>query len=236
VYRIHPEPEPGDVREFVDTLQTLGIPYRIEGEVESSDYRNILSIVANFEFKDFVEKVALRSMTKAVYSTEDEGHFGLAFDHYTHFTSPIRRYPDLLVHRLLKQYQRHGRPKKPDQLEQEISQICDQSTEREVKAVEAEREYTKLISMKFLSRRIGNTYDGIISGVASFGLFVELKDFMIEGLVHVSTMGDERFELDEDGHALVGKKSGTAHRLGDRVRVTIENVSLEELKAVFHLA
>lgn len=235
VYRVHPEPESRDVREFIDMLTTLGIPYRIEDEVTSSDYRNILSIVANFEFKDFVEKVALRSMTKAVYSTEDLGHFGLAFDHYTHFTSPIRRYADLLVHRLLKQYKSEGRPRNTRELEDEIATVCEQATDREIKAVEAEREYTKLKSMQFLNRRVGNVYEGIVSGVASFGLFVELKDFMIEGLVHVSTMGDERFEQDEERYALVGTKTGSTYRLGDRVTVRIRDVSLDELRAVFVL-
>lgn len=236
IYRVHPEPERRDAREFVDLLDTLGIPYRIGDEVTSEDYRNILNIVANFEFKDFVEKVALRSMTKAVYSTEDAGHFGLAFDHYTHFTSPIRRYPDLVVHRLLKEYQSAGKRKPPKGRQETLEQICGQSTNREIKAVEAEREYIKLKSMQFLSHRVGNTYQGIVSGVAAFGLFVELKDFMTEGLVHVSTLGNERFELSEDGYALVGRRSGTAYRLGDRLSVTIKSVSVEDLKADFVLS
>lgn len=234
IYRVHPEPEPQDAREFLEVLETLGIPYRPGEEVTSEDYRNVLSIVSNFEFKDFVEKVALRSMTKAVYSIEDTGHFGLAFDHYTHFTSPIRRYPDLIVHRLLKAYRKIDKPD-AGRLD-ELSAICEQSTAREVKAVEAEREYIKLKSMQFLNRRVGNTYRGIISGVAAFGLFVELKDFMIEGMVHVSTLGSERFELSDDRYALVGSSSGTTYRLGDRIAVTIKSVSVEDRKADFVLA
>ncbi len=253
VYRIHEKPPEADVRSFLSVVENLGIPYKIGDTVESDDYRNILSIIENLEFKDFVEKIALRSMTKAVYSTENKGHFGLAFDAYTHFTSPIRRYPDLIVHRLLKRYlgwlpagggtesgekgkvSRKGNRKPPvsGKLYGFLEKTCAQSSEREKTAVSAEREYTKIKSLEFLSQKIGHTYEGVISGVTSFGLFVELSHYLIEGLVPLSEMKDDYYTYDEEHHRYTGKDSGTTYRLGDPAKVKILRVSVADRKADF---
>lgn len=236
IFRVHEKPEEKDARALLDLLGNLGIRYRAQGELQPEDFRRILSIIENLEFRGFLERVALRSMAKAVYSTENAGHFGLAFDAYTHFTSPIRRYPDLEVHRLLKRYAGKGRPRDPAGLDRELREICENSTDREIRANEAEREYARLKSMEFLARKIGRTYDGVITGVASFGLFVEITHFLIEGLVHISEMKDDAYLFDKDNYQLVGQASGRVYRLGDRVRVRIGRVSIEERKADFRLA
>ena len=204
--------------------------------MEPEDYRKILDIIENLEFKDFAEKVALRSMTKAVYSTENIGHFGLAFDAYTHFTSPIRRYPDLIVHRLLKKYAAKNAKPPASGTKAELQKICKRCSEQEILAVEAEREHTKLKAMEFLADKIGETYDGVIAGITSFGFFVELNHYLIEGLVHVSELRDDRYEFDKDNYTLTGERTGKTYRLGDPVRVTIKKVSVEERKADFILA
>lgn len=236
VYRVHEKPKEADVHAFLSLLESLGIQYRVTGELEPDDYRKIMDIIENLEFKDFVEKVALRSMTKAVYSTENLGHFGLAFDAYTHFTSPIRRYADLVVHRLLKQYAADGRPKDDEKLRADLQSICDHSTAREIRAVDAEREYTRLKAMEFLAGKVGETYDGVIAGVTSFGVFVEITHYLIEGLVHVSELKDDHYDFDKENYQLVGKKTKRVFRLGDRVRVRIKDVSTQERKANFVLA
>ncbi|MFP4491828.1 MAG: ribonuclease R [Spirochaetaceae bacterium] len=235
IYRVHEKPDENEAKAFLDLLQQLGINYKVPGELEPEDYRKLLDIIENLEFKDFAEKVALRSMTKAVYSTDNIGHFGLAFDAYTHFTSPIRRYPDLMVHRLLKRYAEADAEVPSAGFEGQLKKICEQCSQQEILAVEAEREHTKIKSMEFLSSKTGESYDGVIAGVTSFGLFVELNHYLIEGLVHVSQMRDDHYEFDQDNYSLTGTKTGKSYRLGDPVRITIKSVSVEERKADFTL-
>ncbi|HKJ66701.1 MAG TPA: ribonuclease R [bacterium] len=232
VYRIHEKPPSDDLASFMTLLKNLGITYQVNGEINPEDFRNILDIVENLEFKYFVEKVALRSMSKARYSPDNLGHFGLAFGVYTHFTSPIRRYPDLVVHRLLKQYQTK-RPKDTDSLMEYLRETCDQSSEMEINALEAEREYAKIKSMEFLSQKVGEEFHGIISGVTSFGAFVELTYYMVEGLVPLSRMRGDYYIYDKDKYQLLGKRTGKRYRLGDRVRVRVDSVSVEDRQADF---
>jgi ribonuclease R len=235
IYRVHETPKEEDARSFLTVIENLGIPYRAGDSIEPEDYRNILSIIQNLEFKDFVEKIALYSMTKAVYSTENLGHFGLGFDAYTHFTSPIRRYPDLVIHRLLKRYARRQKVGRTKPLQKFLERTCEHASEMEKLATDAEREYTKLKSMEFLARRVGNIYEGVISGVTSFGLFVELTRYLIEGLVPLSAIKDDHYTFDADNYRFVGEKTGTVYRLGDRVQVRITNVSVDDRKADFEM-
>jgi ribonuclease R len=250
VYRVHEKPAEKDVTAFLATVSNLGIPYKIGKTVEPDDYRNILGIIENLEFKNLVEKVALQSMTKAVYSTENRGHFGLAFDAYTHFTSPIRRYPDLVVHRLLKHYlqllptdlkarRKAAWAKKQladtKKRKASIEETCAHSNKREKIAVSAEREYSKIKSLEFLAKKLGHSYEGVITGVTSFGLFVEISHYLIEGLVHVSKMKDDHYQYDSENYLYKGERSGKVYRLGDLVKVKIERVSVEDRKADFSL-
>lgn len=236
IFRVHEQPKEQDMRSFLTVLETLGIHYRIDGALKSDDYRKILDIIENLDFRDFVEKVALRAMTKASYSTKNTGHFGLAFEAYTHFTSPIRRYPDLLVHRLLKQYARESSPGDLGELKRRMEHLCASSFERELQAVQAEREYVRTKAMQFLSRKVGSVCEGVISGVTSFGIFVELSGYLIDGLVHISTIPGDRYVYDKEAYQLKGENTSSVYRLGDRVKVKIVSVSVEERKAVFSLA
>ncbi|MFW6214725.1 MAG: ribonuclease R [Alkalispirochaetaceae bacterium] len=239
VYRIHQRPEREEIDSFLQAVSNLGIKYKVGERVGPEDYRNILKTFENLEQREFVEQIALSSMTKAVYATVNKGHFGLAFEAYTHFTSPIRRYPDLLVHRLLKRYlpQDSGRggPKPARGLQKFLDTACAQSSEREKLAVAAEREYTKIKSLEFLSRRIGNSYEGVISGVTSFGIFVELSRYLIEGLVPLKGLKDDFYKYDQENFRCVGEKSGKVYQLGGRVTARIKSVSVEERRAEFEI-
>ena len=246
IYRVHDEPEESDIRTLVKTLQDLGVPYKIEDEPGTQDYRNILSFVQNFEFRDLIETVAMKALKKAVYSTENRGHFGLAMSAYTHFTSPIRRYPDLVVHRLVKRTLQSGRAGRGGRgggksrrgnqgLERFLEKTCEHATERERLATEAEREYSRLKALEFLKTKTGREYHAVVSGVASIGLFVEIERYLIEGLVHISQLGKERFELDRATYRLVGSKSGAVFQLGDRLRVRVKSVDTQERTADFEL-
>lgn len=235
IYRVHDQPRPSDVENLIGTLEQLGIKYKVGEEFKPDDYRNILAIIENLEFKDFVEALAMRSLNKAVYDVENRGHFGLAMAAYTHFTSPIRRYPDLVVHRLLKRSgtRRRGRPN--PQLLKFLRETCEHASARERAATGAERAYTRLKALQYLQERIGREYSGTISGVTSFGLFVEIDRYLVEGLVPIATLGAERFELERAEHRLVGKKTGTTFRLGDRVRISVAKVDTGERRAEFRL-
>lgn len=241
VYRVHEKPDEQSVRSFFELLERMGLKYQLGKELESDDYRKILDIIENLDYKYFIEKVALRSMTKAYYSTKNQGHFGLAFDSYTHFTSPIRRYPDLVVHRLLKFYAQQEKNKKKltksetTELSTRLETICKHCSHREIRATQAEREFIKLKSMEFLSSKVGENYDGVISGMASFGMFVELSHYVIEGLVHVSELKGDHYDFDKDEYTLTGRKTGTVYRVGDSVKIKIKSVSKEEKRADFLL-
>lgn len=245
IYRVHDQPADSDIRDLMSTLRDLGVPYKAGEEVDSSDYRAILAVVQNFEFRDLIETLAMKSLKKAVYSTENRGHFGLAMDAYTHFTSPIRRYPDLVVHRLLKMSlaatagrrgprRRRGRGG-GKALQEYLDKTCLQAGERERLATDAEREYSRLKALEFLAGKTGREYAGVVSGVAGIGLFVEIERYLIEGLVHISQLGKERFEFDRAAYRLVGSRTGTTYKLGDSLRVRVKSVNPQERKADFEL-
>ncbi len=234
VYRIHERPSPEDVATLRTVLQNLGIPLTIPEEVSPEDFSRILDVVESFDVRDFVERIALRSMTKAIYSSANAGHFGLAFEAYTHFTSPIRRYADLTVHRLLKSYNsRFSRVRKS--LREDLEAICEQCSRAERVAVDAERDYQRKKTMEFLHRKIGRSYRGVIAGVSRYGMFVELEHYPIEGMVPVESIGEDTYLLDEDNFRFVGESSGVSYRIGDPVRVKIRSVDVNERRAYFDL-
>lgn len=234
IYRVHAAPRESDLQNLVRTLNELGVPYRPDGAPGADDYRRILSFIQNFEFRDLVEMLALKSLQKAVYSVENGGHFGLAMRAYTHFTSPIRRYPDLVVHRLIKA-RRRGRAGGRNPTQAWLLETCTQANQRERLATEAEREYSRLKALEFLSERVGREYGGVVSGVASIGIFVEIERYLIEGLVHISKLGPDRFSFDRASYRLVGAKSGVEYHLGDEVRVRVERVDTRARTADFAL-
>jgi ribonuclease R len=170
----------------------------------------------------------LRTMQKARYDPINMGHFGLAAESYTHFTSPIRRYPDLVVHRLLREQRTTGvGDERREELDEDLPEVGRHTSERERRADEAERELVQWKKVRFMADKVGDVFDGYVTGVAPFGLFVELVDHYVEGLVHVSTMADDYYRFREQAHALFGENTRKTYRLGDKVRVQIVRVDLD---------
>lgn len=235
LYRIHEEPDEESVRDFCEFVAGFGLSLKPKGGPKA--FQAILKAAEGRPEERLVNHVLLRSMKQAVYSEENAGHFGLAFRDYTHFTSPIRRYPDLIVHRLLKLliHGRYGREAR-ERAETLLPEMAGHTSARERKAMEAEREIADLKKCQFMRDKAGESYDGFISGVTSFGLFVELKDYFVEGLVHVSTLLDDYYVFDEKRHSLTGEHAKRVFRLGDPARVTITKVDLERRRIDLVLA
>lgn len=167
-------------------------------------------------------------MSKAVYSEANIGHYGLAFSHYTHFTSPIRRYPDLIVHRLLDAYARGVDGKAIEGYRKAMPSIARQSSERERVATEAERASIRVMQVEYMKRHVGDTFEGVIGGVTSFGLFVEINDLLVEGLIRIRDLEDDYYLFDEKQYSLRGRSRGKIYRLGDHIRVRVLGVDPQE--------
>ncbi len=234
VYRVHDIPQASDLERFRQILSRVGVPYRFGRIVKPIDFQKVVELVRESPYRHFIEKVALRSMTKAIYTTQNRGHFGLAFDSYTHFTSPIRRYPDLMVHRLLKKYRNSTGIKTAPKVNS-LEKIAKYCSTRERVAVEAEREHIKIKQLQYMTHLVGQTFNGIISGVMHFGIFVELVDTFVEGLVHIRTLKDDWYEYVEQQFALIGRRTRKKFQLGDPVTIRIASVSVAERMADFEL-
>jgi len=225
LYRIHERPDPDKIEGLAEFVSALGIDWHPDPEeVAPRDLQALLGLVAGLPVERVVGSVALRSMKQARYAAANIGHFGLAAPTYCHFTSPIRRYPDLVVHRLLRaaratKRRASGSPEELDALALDCSRL-------ERNAESAERELVAWKKMAAIESRTGEEFSGIVTGVAPFGLFVSLEENLVEGLVRIERLGAERFEHDASGHALRGDRSGTVYRLGDRVDVRVARVDL----------
>lgn len=230
IYRIHDEPNPEKLNTFVQFLSKLGYSMNISSRQKLvKSYNNLFEAVEGKGEKGLIETIAIRTMAKAEYSTQNIGHYGLAFQYYTHFTSPIRRYPDLLVHRLLLQYLEG----KPSVKEDDYEPICQHASEMERRAAEMERESVKYKQAEYLMDKIGKIFDGQISGVSKWGIFVELKGSKCEGMVRYNEMPGDYYYLDEDNYRVIGQSHGKIFRLGDQVKIRVKKVDLARKKLDF---
>jgi ribonuclease R len=228
LYRIHEEPDPAKVEVFEEFISTLG--YTLSGPADGLEPRHFQRLVDKIHGKPEEKPIAflmLRTMQKARYDSVNVGHFGLAAEAYAHFTSPIRRYPDLVVHRVLRESRQGMSDERRAELAEDLPEIGRHTSERERRASEAERELVQWKKVRFMEDKVGDVFDGYVTGVSAFGLYIELVEHFVEGMVHVSTMADDYYRFVERAHLLRGEKNSRIYRLGDRVRVQVIRVDLE---------
>ncbi len=236
LYRIHEQPDPERVGEFAELAASFG--YRIPGDlaaVRPEDFQTVLRQIEGRPEEKLVSYLLLRTMKLARYHEENLGHFGLATEMYAHFTSPIRRYPDLVVHRALRALRRGGSRGREEALRERLPEMGVHLSERERRASEAERELVEWKKVRYMAGRVGELHAGYVTGVQAFGLFVELEEIYVQGLVHVSSMSDDYYRFEERAHLLKGENTGRSYRLGDRVEVQIARVDLDRRQVDFAL-
>ena len=234
-YRDHDKPPESKYADLEEFLKEFGLRLPPWGKVRPKDFRSLLERIRERPDAALLESVILRSQSLAVYAPDNIGHFGLALSAYAHFTSPIRRYPDLLVHRALKHALAGGRPEAYAYSPHDMAALALQCSERSRRADEAPREVDERYRAAWMESHVGKEFDGVISGVTSFGLFVELDDSKVNGLVHVTQLPRDFYHFDALRKTLTGDRRGQEYRLGDRVRIVVLKASVEERKIDFRL-
>ena len=226
VYRIHDVPNPDKLQNFSQFIKRFGYNLKISGKntAVSSSINHLLDEVQGKKEQNLIETLAIRSMAKAVYSTENIGHYGLAFDYYTHFTSPIRRYPDMMVHRLLERYMSGGR----NVNKEEYEELCQHSSDMEQVAASAERASIKYKQVEFMSDHIGQVFDGVISGITEWGVYVELTANKCEGMIPIRDLDDDYYSFDDKNYCLVGRRYHKRYQLGDEITVKVAKANLDK--------
>ncbi len=230
LYRVHEGPTPEKLEALRSMLKDFALTLGGGEEPQAKDYAELLARIKDKPFGGMLQTVMLRSLSQAVYSPENVGHFGLAYDAYAHFTSPIRRYPDLLVHRAIKAVLKGARYDAGD-----LGHVGVHCSETERRADDATRDVEAWLKCYYMQDHVGAEFAGIISGVTNFGLFVTLDDLYVDGLVHISDLGQDYFQFDGAKHMLRGERTGVRYQLGGRVRVKVVRVNLEQAKIDFVL-
>lgn len=227
IYRIHDVPNPDKIEELATFVHALGYEFKThKGLVEARDINKLLKEIEGTPEEDLLKVATIRSMAKAIYSTKNIGHFGLAFKHYTHFTSPIRRYPDLMAHRMLRRHL-DGSPIAGKEMTM-YEKLSIQSSEREMEAVRAERDSIKYKQVEYMSDKIGQEFTGVVTGVADWGIYVEEKDSKCEGMIKLSSIRFDYFEHFSEQYMVKGKRTGTIYRLGDELKIKLTRADMEE--------
>ena len=232
VYRVHDSPKPESLANFAKFAERFG--YRINTKSDKETAKSLNYLMEHVEGKkeqNVLTQLAIRSMAKAIYTTKSSSHYGLAFDHYTHFTSPIRRYPDVMVHRLLFHYLNGGQSANAEHYEK----LCQHSSQMEKKAADAERASVKYKQAEYLRDQVGNVFSGVISGVTEWGMYVEIIENKCEGMIRLRDISDDFYTLDEKNYAIIGQRKKKVYQLGDEVRIRVKNVDLTKKQIDFSL-
>jgi ribonuclease R len=233
VYRIHDKPDNEKLQKFSHFIKRFGYKLSLSsGKQTAMSLNKLLEEVKGTREQDIVENLALRAMAKAVYSTNNLGHYGLAFPYYTHFTSPIRRYPDMLVHRLLADYLANA----PSSNQKEVEKMCRQSSKMEVLAMEAERASVKYKQAEFMKDKIGQVFDGVVSGVTEWGIFVQIIENKCEGMIPLRGLVGDFYEYEEDNYCIRGRRTGKKYQMGDPVRIEVARVNMARKQIDMSLA
>ena len=223
VYRTHEAPDPEKIKRLSILISNFGYYFKSNPDsIHPKEFQKLLASIADSPEEAMISRLTLRSMKQARYSTVCSGHFGLSTQYYCHFTSPIRRYPDLQIHRIIKESLHGGlNEKRIQHYEKLLPKISEDCSKLERRADEAEREGEKLKNVQYMSRRIGEVYTGVISGISAWGMYVELPN-TVEGLVHVTNMADDYYYYDEEKYAMIGKEFGRSYTLGQKVTIMVK--------------
>ncbi len=233
LYRVHEGPDADKLADLRDFLGELGLSLTGGDEPTPKDYAKLMAKVVLRPDAHLIQTVLLRSLSQAIYSPDNRGHFGLALPAYTHFTSPIRRYPDLLVHRAIRHVLRKEKPRDFEHDHDAMVMLGEHCSMTERRADEASRDVENWLKCEYMQDKVGEEFEGVISAVTSFGVFVELNEMYIEGLVHVTSLPKDYYHFDPIGHRIAGERSGRVYRLGDQLRIKVARVDLDERKIDF---
>ena len=232
VYRVHDEPNPEKLNTFVEFVSKLGFSMKTSSrKALAESYNRLFENIAGRGEEHMVDTIAIRTMSKAYYSTENIGHYGLAFPYYTHFTSPIRRYPDLMVHRLLERYLQGGTSVKAAEYED----YCKHCSIMEKKAADAERTSVKYKQAEYLADKLGQVFPALISGVSKWGIYAEIEGNKCEGMIPIGSLKDDYYMLDEDNYQVIGRRHGRCYKLGYPVHIRVRRVDLLKKQIDFDL-